>query len=258
MDPRLVHRPRIEWWQWRRRWRRWRDDLQHHAAPIRRSHWQSVVLAWMWGSLAIAPLVAIGCHVVLTRTAVESLESRFHQVGSGRWVDASGRDLDDPAQPSVDLASEPTTMTTGITVTLERQRAGWPAASGSMATVTAALQPLSEVDPSMKHTPFPNPLLARDSVLARHRIDPAAFSGESSFSIVGFVVNTLVAWPIVFCVAWLGALAARAIQLVVWRRRARIESGHADQGLCPSCGYIVGRAGFTERCPECGHFLHRR
>jgi hypothetical protein len=150
MDPRLYHRPRIEWWQLRRRWRRWRDDLQHHAAPIRRSHWQSVVLAWMWGSLAIAPLVAIGCQLVIQRTDTESI------------------------------------------------------------------------------------------------------------SVMGIVINALVAWPIVFGVAWLGALVVRAVQLFRWRRRARIETGRANQGLCPGCGHIVDRAGFSDRCPECGYFLHRR
>lgn len=145
MDPKLYHRPRIEWWQLRRRWRRWRDDLQHHAAPMRHSHWQSVVLAWMWRSLAIAPVVAItGCL----------------------FID---------------------------------QLSAWR-------------------------------LLA----------------------------ITLVAWPVTFIVCWLGALTVRSVQLFMWRRRARIETGRADQGLCPGCGHIVDRAGFSDRCPECGYFLHRR
>jgi hypothetical protein len=145
MDPRLYHRPRIEWWQLRRRWRRWRDDLQHHAAPITRSHWQSVVLAWMWRSLAIAPVLAITGHLLIERLSA--------------W---------------------------------------------------------------------------------------------------GLLATTLVAWPATFVVCWLGALMVRAVQLFLWRRRARLETSRADQGLCPGCGHIVDRAGFSERCPECGYFLHRR
>ena len=258
MDPRLYHRPRIEWWQLGRRWRRWREEVQHHAAPIRRSHWQSVVLAWMWGSLAIAPFVAIADHFIIKRMTVETLEARFHRVGQGRWVDAGGRDIDDPSRPPVDLASEPTTFTTAIAITLERQRSGWPAVSGETATITAALRPLSEHDPSMGNWPAPDPVRARDAVLERDRIEPAGFSGEPSISIVGFLINWLVAWPIVFAVAWLGALVVRAAQLFIWRRRARIETGRADQGLCPGCGHVVDRAGFSERCPECGFFLHRR
>jgi len=258
MDPRLYHRPRIEWWQLHRRWRRWRDDLQHHAAPIRRSHWQSVVLASMWGSLAIAPVVAIVGHLAFGRTTTESVEARFHRLEDGRWVDASGRDLDDPSRPAVDLASEPTTFTSGVTVSIERKRVGWPAASGRAATSTWAIKPLSPLESSETKWPSPNPILVHRAVLERNRIDPAELTGATSISIVGFAVNALVAWPIVFVLVWLGALVRRGVQLFVWRRRARIESGRADQGLCPGCGHIVDRAGFSDRCPECGYFLHRR
>jgi len=258
MDPRLYHRPRIEWWQLRRRWRRWRDDLQHHAAPIRRSHWQSVVLASMWGSLAIAPVVAIVGHLAFERTTTESFEARFHRLENGRWVDASGRDLDDPTRPVVDLASTSTTFTSGVTVTIERKRVGWPAASGRAATGTMVIKPLSPLDPSETIWPGPNPNLAQRAVVERNRIDWAELTGETSISVMSIVVNALVAWPIVFALAWLCALVVRAAQLFVWRRRARIETGRADQGLCPGCGHIVDRAGFSDRCPECGYFLHRR
>lgn len=258
MDPKLYHRPRIEWWQLRRRWRRRRDDLQHHAAPIRRSHWQSVVLASMWGSLVIAPVVAIVGHLAFGRTTIEPLEARFHRLEHGRWVDASGRDLDAPTQPAVNLEHESFIETVGCTVTIERRRSGWPAASGASATITTVLKPSFQLDPSTAPLQGLDLDRSRKWMLAHNNIDPAGITGDGSISIVGFAINALVAWPIVFALVWLGALVRRGVQLFVWRRRARIEAGRADQGLCPGCGHVIDRAGFSDRCPECGYFLHRR
>jgi hypothetical protein len=253
MDPRLYHRPRIEWWQLRRRWRRWRDDLQHHSAPIRRTHWQSVVLSLAWRSMLLAPLFAIATSLLVERgSTTVVVKTWLHRLNDGRWVDDDGRDLGGGPQPPVDLFSIPDEETFRVEGSEVVTRSGWPAASGSVS------QPRWAVGPVLAETRggIPANVTAWLSAQRLNLTPPGPWVTRQS--LLGWIVNTAVGWPIAFAVCWVGALLGRSMQLFVWRRRARIETGRAQDGLCPGCGHIVNRSGFSARCPECGYFLHQR
>jgi hypothetical protein len=254
MDPRLYHRPRIEWWQLGRRWRRWREEVQHHSAPIRRTHWQSVVVSLWWRSMLVAPLFSIATSLLVERESTTVVvKTWLHCLPDGRWVDDGGRDVGGAPVPPVDVFSIPDEKTFRVEASEVVTSSGWPAASES---VSQALWKFGPVDQDTPPTPMPQNLTAWLGAQGLNFTPPGPWVTRQS--LLGWIVNTAVGWPIVFAVCWVGALLGRSVQLFIWRRRARIETGRADQGLCPGCGHVVDRAGFSERCPECGFFLHRR
>lgn len=244
------------------RTRRWLQDIEYYSATRRQNRWDRLMSRSLIWSLGVGFLAALLLNwTVVRRDQAGSLLGKLYYTDDEKLVaEPTNPDPQSQAWKGVRLYAT-------FTAIAETASWGWPAASrvseGGVRFETSRVGEWSayefEERNAMIHALEVEAVRAarlqvtgqlNTRVLGLLRVEPRV-----SYQWWGLIFNAFACWPILYGIAALGIVVARAASLLLRERTSQIRQSRRARGLCPHCSHSVeGNIG-SLRCPECGEVL---